>query len=521
MRLPRFALSLVLASTTAFAGTQHPAAATPAHPAPPANPSDSAELKTEHAFEAARNSPPALYAFLRAMPKGGDLHNHLTGAVYAEHYIQYAVANNLCADRKTLTLSAAPCKEGEVEAKQALSDPVLYRDMLANWSMLGWPMSGKSAHDHFFDTFLKFDKAVPGHYGEMLADVAQRNADTNLQYLELMVSPDEFASIPFGLKAEWNDDFGKMRAAMLDAGLKDIITQSKKNIDSWEARRDELMHCRDANKSRMEPGCAVKMRYIFQILRGFPKQAVFAQLITAFESASQDHRVVALNLVMPEDTYIPMSDFHLHMRMISYLKEIYPQVHITLHAGELAPGLVPPDGLRFHIRESIEMGKAERIGHGVDVMYEDDPQELLAEMAKRDIMVEINLTSNDMILGVKGKAHPLWNYIRAGVPVALSTDDEGVARSEITREYMKGVYEQELDYLMLKKMARTSVEHSFLPGTSLWQDGRKFVMNHECAADRPGSRTLSAGCQKLLRESQKAHEEWKLEQKFAEFEAKY
>jgi adenosine deaminase len=196
-------------------------------------------------------------------------------------------------------------------------------------------------------------------------------------------------------------------------------------------------------------------------------------------------------------------------------------VHVTLHAGEIAPGLVPPDGLRFHIRESIEMGKAERIGHGVDVMYEDDPQELLALMAKRDIMVEINLTSNDMILGVKGKAHPLWNYIRAGVPVALSTDDEGVARSEITREYMKGVYEQELDYLMLKKMARTGLEHSFLPGQSLWQDNRRFVMNHECSGDHPNTRTVSPGCQKFLRESQKAHEEWKLEQKFAEFEAKF
>ncbi len=522
VRFPRFALSLVLVSTLSFASssTQHPAAATPAHPVPPVS-TESPEQRTERAFEAARNSPASMYAFLHGMPKGADLHNHLTGAVYAEHYIQYAVANNLCVDLKAFSLSEAPCKEGQAEAKQALSDPVLYRNMLANWSMLGWPMSGKSGHDHFFDTFLKFDKAVPGHYGEMLADVARRNADANLQYLELMVSPDEFASLGWGLKADWNDNFGKMRAAMLDGGLKDIIAQSKKNLDAWEAKRDELMHCRDANRAMVEPGCSVKVRYIFQILRGFPKQAVFAQLITAFEAASQDHRVVALNLVMPEDAYIPMSDFRLHMRMLSYLKEIYPQVHITLHAGELGPGLVPPDGLRFHIRESIEMGKAERIGHGVDVMYEEDPQELLAEMAKRDIMVEINLTSNDMILGVKGKAHPLWNYIRAGVPVALSTDDEGVARSEITREYMRGVYEQELDYLMLKKMARTGIEHAFLPGASLWQDGRKFVVGHDCSADRPGAKTLSTSCQKLLRESQKAHEEWKLEQRFAEFEAKF
>ncbi|MDT8068895.1 MAG: adenosine deaminase [Terriglobia bacterium] len=523
MRARRIALSLVLVACSSFASAQqHPAAATPAHPAPPpAAPTESPEQRTEKAFDAARQSPPALYAFLREMPKGGDLHNHMTGAVYAESYVRFAAENNLCVDRKTMNLTAPPCKEGQAEAKEAFSDPILYREMLAAWSMLGWPMSGKSGHDQFFDAFPLFDKPEIGHYGDMLAELAQRNADANVQYLELMLSPDVFASLSFGLKAEWNDDFGKMRTAMLDGGLRDIVAQTSKNLDQWEARRDAILHCRDSNQSLAEPGCSVKTRYIFQILRGFPKQAVFAQLVTAFETATQDPRVVGLNLVMPEDAYIPMHDFELHMRMLSYLKEIYPKVHITLHAGELAPGLVPPDGLRNHIRDSIEIGRAERIGHGVDIMYEDNPHQLLAEMARRNIMVEICLTSNDMILGVKGKNHPLAQYLKAGVPVALATDDEGVARSEITREFMKGVYEQDLDYLTLKRMVRTSIEHAFLPGQSLWQDGRRFVMGHECAADRPNIKSVMPSCQKLLNASEKAREEWKVEQKFAEFEAKY
>lgn len=506
-------------SWAAERGGQHPNAATPAHPAPPAV--ETPEQKTEKVFDAVKNYPAALYAFLREMPKGADLHNHMTGAVYAESYVRFAAENNLCADRKTLNLSAPPCKEGQVEAKQAFTDPVLYRDMLASWSMLGWPMSGKSGHDHFFDTFGKFDKPEIGHYGDMFAELAQRNADGNVQYLELMLSPDEFASLGFGMKQKWDDDFGKMRQAMLDGGLKDIVAQSRKNLDKWEARRDEILHCKAVNKSMAEPGCTVKTRYIFQVLRGFEKEAVFAQILAAFEMASQDPRVVALNLVMPEDGYIEMRDFRLHMRMVSFLKEIYPQVHITLHAGELAPGLVPPDGLRFHIRESIEVGKAERIGHGVDVLNEDNPQELLSEMARRGVMVEICLTSNDMILKVKEKNHPLTAYLRAGVPVALATDDEGVARSEITREYVKGVKEQDLDYLTLKKMARTSLEHAFLPGASLWQDGRHFAMGAPCSGDRPGAKNVSAGCQKLLNGSEKAREEWKLEQKFGEFEGKY
>ena len=83
------------------------------------------------------------------------------------------------------------------------------------------------------------------------------------------------------------------------------------------------------------------------------------------------------------------------------------------------------------------------------------------------------------------------------------------------------VYEQDLDYPTLKRMVRTSIEHAFLPGQSLWQDGRRFVIGHECAADHPNTKSLTPSCQKLLNASEKAREEWKLEQKFAEFEAMY
>ena len=78
---------------------------------------------------------------------------------------------------------------------------------------------------------------------------------------------------------------------------------------------------------------------------------------------------------MPEDGFISMRDYTLQMKMLDYLHSVYPKVHITLHAGELAPGLVPPEGLRFHIRQAVELGHAERIGHGVDVMYEDDARD--------------------------------------------------------------------------------------------------------------------------------------------------
>src|SRR5208283_4719888 len=141
---------------------------------------------------------------------------------------------------------------------------------------------------------------------------------------------------------------------------------------------------------------------------------------------------------------------------------------------------------------------------------------LLREMAGNKVMVEVCLTSNEVILGVSGPQHPLREYIRAGVPVALATDDEGVARSDMTHEYLKGAQEQDLSYMQLKKMARTSLEHAFIGGASLWRDGNGFGVGKECA----GVTQPSAACKRFLDGSEKARLQWKLESEFRQFEAK-
>src|SRR5437763_16397367 len=96
-------------------------------------------------------------------------------------------------------------------------------------------------------------------------------------------------------------------------------------------------------------------------------------------------------------------------------------------------------------------------------------------MAQRRVMVEICLSSNDLILGVSGSQHPLATYMQYGVPVALATDDEGVSRSEISREFLKAAEDQGLGYVQLKMMTRNSLQHAFIAGGSLWSDARKFV----------------------------------------------
>jgi adenosine deaminase len=208
--------------------------------------------------------------------------------------------------------------------------------------------------------------------------------------------------------------------------------------------------------------------------------------------------------------------------MLDYLHGVYPKVHISLHAGELAFGLVKPEDLSSHIRASIERGHAERIGHGVTVMQEKDPIGLLKEMAARNVAVEINLTSNDQILDVSGDEHPLPIYMKYGVPVAISSDDEGVARSNMTHEYVRAVTGYHLPYTELKRTTRQSIEHSFLPGESLWAETKIiFRPGAACAADVLGADKPSAGCAKFLAANERAREQWKLETEFARFEKRF
>ena len=490
-----------------------------------------AENRTARALDLARTDPLNLYAFLVRMPKGADLHNHLSGAVYAESWIRAAAEDNLCVDLAThsffqsraMTDSLPPqpvCGDGNIPAAHAMTDQHLYDALIDAFSMRSFvPTTGVSGHDHFFDAFAKFHGVAHIHIGEFLDEVAARAATQNEQYLELMETPpfEHTAVIAKELGWQPNRSFGDFRDQLLAKGLRDDVAVARAHFDQAESARRQAERCDQPNPAA---ACAVQLRYIYQVLRGFPPEQVFAQTLLGFEVATADPRVVGINLVMPEDGYVSMSDYALQMRMVGYLHGVYPKVHITLHAGELAPGLVTYDGLSFHIRQAVEVAHAERIGHGADIMYEERPYDLLKEMAAKHIMVEINLSSNDLILGISGKNHPFPIYRKFGVPVALSTDDEGVSRIDLTHEYVRAVETYGLTYADLKQIVRTSLEHDFLPGASLWREQDVFTRPvSACSSEFLGAEKPTATCAAFLKSSEKAQQQWELEHRFRAFES--
>lgn len=497
---------------------------------PPAS-NGAAEMRAAHAYEAAvKGGPLTLGAFLDQFPKGADLHVHLSGAVYAETFIKDAGEDGLCVDPKALSFVKPPCAAplepaAELSGVLTTAEQDLYNRLVDAFSMRSFVATPElSGHDQFFSTF-DHNKGISNrHIGEWVDEVASRAAAQNQQYLELMQTPPFGRAVVMAHENALNLDFAQYRNTLLSLGLRDEVFADREDVHAAEGLRRDIEHC---GTPQAMPACKVQVRYIYQVLRDQSPEQVFAQTLLGFETVqasmdAHDNTWVGINFVRPEDAYVSMRDYTLQMKMVQYLHSVYPKVHISLHAGELAPGLVPPEGLRFHIRQAVELGHAERIGHGVDIMHEDNAQVLLKEMAQKQVMVEINLSSNEGILGIKGAEHPFSIYRAAHVPVALSTDDEGVSRIDITHEYTRAALDYHLSYEDLKQLARTGMEHNFLPGASLWSVADVYtVPTSVCHSQVPGSDHPSAACKAFLDGSQKAAAQWELERRFRVFEGQF
>ena len=441
-------------------------------------------------IEDARESPPALRVLLRGMPKGGDLHNHLGGAIYAEDFLAWAGAKGFCVDASGLGVEPPPCPtERGIEAFAAANEFAMDRlidAMSTRGFQRGVGQNDVSGHTQFFRSFERFGR-MGGETAKMLTATRR-------------IAAGDEAIVEADLAAVYAGE-AKAFAA--------LVPKARAELDADEAASSKAMACGTA---AAEPGCKVAVHYLFQALRALPPRQVYRSLILGFMMADADPRFVGVNIVMPEDAWLARRDYALHMAMIRFLAAKYPKVKLSLHAGEVTLGLVPPQDLKDHIAQAVAVG-AKRIGHGTGIAFEDRAEDTMARMAREGIAVEINLTSNAVILGVKGADHPLQLYRAHGVPVVLSTDDQGVLRSDMTNEYVRAVREQGLTYSELKQIARAGLHYAFVPGAALWADPAKLVPVAVCAD------FATPSCGKYLAGNEKARLQLDLEQRFAVFEA--
>ena len=417
----------------------------------PAPAAPGSERGAARELRAARADPARLDRFVRDMPKGADLHTHLAGAVYAEELIGYGARDGDCVDAG-LVVAAGPCGPGRRPLADATTDGAFQRALVRGWSMRGVLPGPGAGHDHFFATFGRFLGAFDGHEGDALAGVARRARAQRVAYVETLHTPRLADVVALAGRVAPTSDLGLLHRNLRAAGLARIAAGARADLDALVAR-----------EHRLDPAAAPLVRFQFQVIRTLPPVAVFAQLALGFELMRTDARWAGINLVDAEDHLVALRDYRLHMRMIRHLRRTLPRARVSLHAGELVPGLVPPEHLRFHVRAAVDVAGAARIGHGVALPYERGARRLARAMARRGVLVEVPLTANRLILGVGGRRHPLRWLLRHGVPVALASDDEGVLRTSLSEQFAQAARAHGLGYRALKRMAVASLRHAFLP----------------------------------------------------------
>lgn len=404
----------------------------------------------------------ALTQFLGQMPKGGDIHHHYSGAMYAETYLDWAKRDERQLDPRTLML-VKTTSAGYLSIDSLSRDGALLRKVLESWSDMDYRnhYEDQQAPDQkFFGTFGYFGSISNTYMLDGLQEIKARAVQENVQYIETMLKSVGYSLLDPVFDALLDSLRIKKDSIGLDKAL-DAFQAKVLNDPNFPPAVRKFTGLVDSIARNIDD-TSFAMRFQTYVSRTSSASIVFSGLIAAFKADNTDTLVVGVNIVGAENDFVAMRDEWLHVRMFRFLRKRNSTVHVAMHAGELALGMVKPEDLGYHINDAIFVSGAERIGHGVDLPHERSPQALLDSMKARKVCVEINLTSNEFILGVAGKAHPIDLYRKSGVRVAISTDDAGVSRNNLTDEYVKLVHRYGLSYDQIKAIVQNSIECSFL-----------------------------------------------------------
>ena len=419
-----------------------------------------------------------LTLFTNLLPKGGDLHHHYSGAIYAETYLDWIDKSGYCicrvntcksqnkADSKLVLkfgIATHPSVKGDcISAQAAIEDYTFYRELLERWSDKDYGNhyhEQPSPDEQFFDTFSFFGPVSNYSYHDGLVLLKNRAIAENVEYLETMLKSAPVVDNPH-LAIQVN---------ALKSGSTDLQIDTALNAYYEFLSLDPLSKAEIEKYVSTLEGAAIgiddasfKLRFQAYVSRNSDPAKVFSGLYSSFSAVKKSKLVVGVNIVGPENGFIAMRDYSLHMKMLRFLKRHFPEVKLALHAGELVLGMVPPEGLNHHINEAVEIAGASRLGHAVDIANETNAYDLLNRMRASNTAVEINLTSNAFILGVKDEAHPVQLYRKHSVPFVISTDDAGVSRNNLSNEYLLFTSRYRPSYSELKAVIYNSIKYAFL-----------------------------------------------------------
>lgn len=431
-------------------------------------------------FDELKNDDEKLRSFFEKMPKGGELHHHAIGSIFAEDLIDIAVEHGCYINPRTLEVY----KDENQAINQVVPDteslPIAIfldqypgnRDRIIDaWSIRNYKAQGKNGHDWFFASFNKFKEAFFADIPRCLSILTKQAQKENVQYLETMLAVPEVTAKALQLSTSIQDSFKwpdleKYEQWLIQLNEAGMMKLAKENVDSFKAYYSRTFVPKE-----------VKLKFMAYGLRIYPDQRMtFAEMALNFATAKRSNLVVGVNFVAPEDHPLALENYNEHMKMFRFFRQEYPTVKVSLHAGELTPDLpgVDSTALQTHITEAIRAAGANRIGHGVCI-DEDRGKRMAYELLARGRAVELNLRSNEVILQTDSSTHPLRSYLENYVAVCLSTDDAGILRTNLAEQYFLAVkYHPQLGYLDMVDIARASIKYSFLSKKEKQQELDKF-----------------------------------------------
>jgi adenosine deaminase/adenosine deaminase CECR1 len=445
---------------------------------------------TEHYYTQLIKTPQAhlaeLTMLMTMLPKGGDIHHHYSGSIYAETYLDWVGQQGFCIYRENDPSKKQEKFRIETQELAAKNNPSclkveairkdirFYRELLATWSALDFENHVHSQvppDQHFFNSFAYFSPISKYSTNQGLRILKQQAKAENQQYLETMLRSAPITDHPeFSAKIDTLSSLSNKdelhQAFTQFANFLSEDTQAQKKINDYirEAENDVAGIDDESFSLRLQS----------YVSRNSSPSKVFSSLFAAFSASDAHPLFVGVNIVGPEHGYIALRDYALHMQMFAFLKQRFPKVRLSLHAGELVLGIAAPEHLHHHIQTAVHVAGAQRIGHGVGIMHETQADQLLAQLRARNVAIEINLTSNAFILGLKDQAHPITLYLRHQIPIVISSDDMGVSRNNLSHEYFLFTSRYQPSYTTLKKTVYNSISYSFLTKEEKQRQGQEL-----------------------------------------------
>ncbi|MCX7061250.1 MAG: adenosine deaminase [Gammaproteobacteria bacterium] len=392
----------------------------------------------------AEATPEQLYRFLYALPKGGDLHNHLTGAGLSEWWWEAALAQG--------------ARGYTYYTKVRIANCVAY-----------------GSNEYSFAPYLILFQNIQGSTYDKL-DACRKSEYKRLQDLTATEKQGWLDSIRLDTKHEGrNEFFGRhwerlnelsrnphVVAEILFRNMQAFGREGVVYLETQEGadgtlKADGSTYSEDETvaiyRARLASADAkatgVTVRFQSSILRFLPGAEQDLRDLYAFTDKHRD-LWVGVNMVGRED-----DDKGHPLRFLKTLRELrlkYPDINLSIHAGEV-------DEPNHHVRDTLLLG-AQRIGHGVNLITDPDT---MVRMQHGPYMVEINLISNLLLEYVDDyRQHPFPEYLRTGIPVALSTDDRGMWDSNMTDEFFVAVREFNLSWEEIVQLGRNSLQFSFV-----------------------------------------------------------